>query len=127
MCYYFNDATRTGERNAYLNKNNTSENVASNEMFYPDERTPSFIFKQIVCAACIILYFGSSPSLTMFYTNYSSNAFYKRKGKILPNLTPKPKAMEAPNLAYGLVFTTIFQKNWFRVHDNMIVTSQLYF
>ena len=85
MCYCFNDAPRAGERNVNLNKNNknnTSEKVASNEMFYPDERAPSFIFQQIVCAACIILYFGLSPSLIMFYTNYSTDAFYKRKGKI---------------------------------------------
>ena len=47
MRYCFDDAPRTGKRNVNLNKN-TSENVASNKMFHPDERTPRFIFKQIV-------------------------------------------------------------------------------
>ena len=40
------DAPRTGERNVNLNKN-TSENAGLNKMFHPDERAPSFIFKQI--------------------------------------------------------------------------------
>ena len=39
------DAPRTGERNVNFNKN-TSENAVLNKMCKPDERAPSFIFKQ---------------------------------------------------------------------------------
>ena len=42
----FCNAPRTAERNVNLNKN-TSENVASNAMFHPDERAPSSFFKTI--------------------------------------------------------------------------------
>ena len=42
--YSSGDATQTREWNVNLNKNNTSENVALNKMFHPDERPPSFIF-----------------------------------------------------------------------------------
>ena len=38
MRYCSDDAPRTGERNVYLNENNTSENVALSEMCLPDER-----------------------------------------------------------------------------------------
>ena len=44
-----------------------------------------------------------------------------------PRLTPEPKVMRTPNLTYWLVFTNIFQKNWFLVVDVIIVTSQPYF
>ena len=42
----FYNAPRTAERNVNLNKN-TSENVASNTMFHPDERAPTSFFKTI--------------------------------------------------------------------------------
>ena len=45
MRYCSEDAPRTAERNVNLNQN-TSENAALNKMFHPDERAPSFIFKQ---------------------------------------------------------------------------------
>ena len=44
MCYCFEDAPQTGERNVNLNKN-TSENAAVNKMFHRDEQAHSFIFK----------------------------------------------------------------------------------
>ena len=47
MRYCSEDAPRTGERNVNCNKKTTSENVVLNKMFHPDERAPSFIFKQI--------------------------------------------------------------------------------
>ena len=46
MRYCSEHAPRTGEWNVNLNKN-TSENAALNKMFHPDERAPSFIFKQL--------------------------------------------------------------------------------
>ena len=45
MRYCFDDASRTEERNVILNKNNTSENVASAKKYHSDERAPSFNFK----------------------------------------------------------------------------------
>ena len=48
MRYCSEDASRTGERNVNCNKKTTSENVVLNKMFHPDERAPSFIFKQII-------------------------------------------------------------------------------
>ena len=50
-------------------------------MFYPDERAPSFIFKQIVCAACIILCFGLSPSLIMFLHELFDRRIVQKKGQ----------------------------------------------
>ena len=47
MHFCSGDAPRSGERNVNLNKNSL-ENVASNEMFHPHERAPSFIFKQML-------------------------------------------------------------------------------
>ena len=46
MRYCSEDAPRTGERNVNCNKKTTSENVVLNKMFHPDERAPSFIFRQ---------------------------------------------------------------------------------
>ena len=46
MRYCSEDAPRTGERNVNFNKT-TSENAVLNKMCKPDERAPSFIFKQI--------------------------------------------------------------------------------
>ena len=43
MFYCSDDAPRTWERNVNLNKN-TSENVALNKMFHPDERVLNFVF-----------------------------------------------------------------------------------
>ena len=45
MRYCSEDAPRTGERNVNFNKT-TSENAVLNKMCKPDERAPSFIFKQ---------------------------------------------------------------------------------
>ena len=46
MRYCSEDAPRTEERSVNLNKN-TSENAALNEMFHPDLRALSFIFKYV--------------------------------------------------------------------------------
>ena len=46
MRYCSEDAPRTEERNVNFNKT-TSENAVLNKMCKPDERAPSFIFKQI--------------------------------------------------------------------------------
>ena len=48
-------------------------------------------------------------------------------GKNTPYLTPKPKVMGTPNLAFGLMFTKIFQKIWFCVDDVSFVMSRSYF
>ena len=47
MRYCSDDALLTGERNVNPNKNDASENVASN-LFHPDEPPPSFILKHVV-------------------------------------------------------------------------------
>ena len=45
---------------------------------------------------------------------------------MFPYQTPKPKVMETPNLACGLVFTIIFLENQVLVDDDTIVTLRPY-
>ena len=66
MRYCSEDASRTGERNVNFNKN-TSENAVLNKMCKPDERAPSFIFKQnfeMLCqTSSSVAAGGLSPSI----------------------------------------------------------------
>ena len=65
--------------------------------------------------------------LTIFYLEYMTNGIFLHGGtKMLSYLTSELKVTGTPSLVCGLVFK-IKKKNWFWVHDVMIVTSRPYF
>ena len=49
----------------------------------------------------------------ILYGVFNQCILHGEDDKNVPNLTPTQQVMGTPNLACGLVFTKIFQKNWF--------------